>query len=242
MPSYTTNPSLAAGANFPFYGGSNLGGSSYGNSAIYGGVPMAPNPTATQGQALAGDIGNLGRIYGIAGGLNQLNEGTLTGNLSKNIPGFETLLGQEAGATGSELAGNLPQDVITQLQQQAAERGIMTGSPGSPNSNAAYLRALGLDSLQLQQQGFGNLGQMISQTPQAPLFDPSSLLVTPQQQQEAQLASNIYASAPNPQAAGQHAEALAQGTSGLPWWAAGDPGALYGTQTSPGTFHSAPYA
>lgn len=225
-----------------YYGGGSLPGSAGSYSATYGGIPNAPNPTATQGQALAGDIGNLGKIYGLAGGLNTLNENTLLGNLGKNIPGYSTLVGQEAGVTGSELAGNLPQDVITQLQQQAAERGIMTGSPGSPNNNAAYLRALGLDSLQLEQQGFGNLSTMIGQTPQAPLFDPGSLLVTPQQAQEAQTQANIFASAPIPSVAGQHAEALATGTSGLPWWASGNPGALYGTQTSPGTFHSAPYA
>lgn len=227
--------------NFASYyggGGGNLPGSATSYSATYGGIPNVPNPTATASSALAGDIGNLGKLYGLAGGINTLNENTLLGNLAKNIPGYTNLIGQEAGVTGSELAGQVPQDVITELQQQAAERGIATGSPGSPNANAAYLRALGLTSLQEQQQGFGNLGQMIGQTPQAPLFDPSSFLVTPAQQQEAQLQSNIYRSAPVPAAAAQHAEGLAAPgeESNLPWWAKGNLSALYGQQIGPNEY------
>lgn len=240
MANFSTNPSLTAFSGY--YGGGGRGaatlpGSATSYSATYGGIPNVPNPTATQGQALAGDIGNLGKLYGLAGGINSLNENTLLGNLAKNIPGYTDLISKEAGVTGSELSGNLPQDVITELQQQAAERGIATGSPGSPNANAAYLRALGLDSLQLQQQGFGDLGRMISQTPQAPLFDAQSFLVTPQQQQEAQLQSNIYRSAPVPAAAAQEAEGLASpSTNPLPWWAQNNPAALYGTETAPGQY------
>ena len=36
----------------------------------------------------------------------------------------------------------LPEDVVRQLQQQAAERGVAIGSPGSPNANAWLQQAL----------------------------------------------------------------------------------------------------
>lgn len=113
--------------------------------------------------------------------INQLNlQGQQAANAGR-IPGEQGLETQSSGMIGQELAGQLPQDVITQLQQQAAERGIATGSPGSDNSNAAYLRALGLTSLQEQQQGQQNLTAAEARNPAARVFDPTSQLLTPAQ-------------------------------------------------------------
>ena len=53
----------------------------------------------------------------------------------------------------SQLRGELPQDVINQIAQRAAERGVATGMPTAPVGNAAYLSAIGRNSLQLQQAG-----------------------------------------------------------------------------------------
>jgi hypothetical protein len=55
--------------------------------------------------------------------------------------------------TGQQLQGQVGSDVVAQLLQQAAERGIMTGQGGGPNTNAAYLAALGLTSTGQQQAG-----------------------------------------------------------------------------------------
>lgn len=53
----------------------------------------------------------------------------------------------------SQLQGQLPPDVINEIAQRAAERGVATGSPGGPGANAAYLAAIGRSSLDLVGQG-----------------------------------------------------------------------------------------
>ena len=95
----------------------------------------------------------------------------------KNLPNYANMVGSRTENISQQLRGQLPQDVINQIGQQAAERGISGGSPGSPNANAAYLRALGLNSLQMQQQGNQNLSTAIGDTPVAPLFSPGSMIV-----------------------------------------------------------------
>lgn len=94
-----------------------------------------------------------------------------------NLPNYADMVGQRTQNIGSQLKGQLPQDVINQISQQAAERGVGSGSPGSANSNSAYLRALGLNSMQLQQQGSQNLSSAIADTPVPQLFNPASLIV-----------------------------------------------------------------
>lgn len=196
-------------------------GGSY--SPIYGGIPQLPNPVATAGQAVSGDLGNLNQLLALLGGIDTSQESQLLSNISAAIPNYSALIGAESGNTSQELAGQVPQDVVNQIAQGAAERGIATGSPGSNNSNAAYLRALGLTSIGQQQTGAKNLATMTTTAPMAPLFNPSSFLVTPEQQQQEQSAQAIYNSAPIPEAAAIKAmqTASATGGSSMPWWAQG---------------------
>lgn len=65
-----------------------------------------------------------------------------------------------------QLTGQLPRDVQANINQMGAERGIATGMPGSPNANAATMKALGLTSLGLQQQGLENLNRAYQTFPQ----------------------------------------------------------------------------
>src|SRR6267142_444818 len=88
-----------------------------GYSPSYGGIPRVPNPTATQGTALRGNIGNLANIYGITSGIDTSGINTLATATQGAVPGLT-----------SRLHGDLPPDVINLLQQQAAERGISTGT------------------------------------------------------------------------------------------------------------------
>lgn len=187
----------------------------------YGGVPTMPNPTATASTAVGGNIGNLPQLETLAGGTNQFNQGQLLGQYNMAIPNYAALTQTASGNAMSELQGNVPQDVIDLLTQQAAERGITTGMPASGNANAAYLRALGLTSLGQQQAGMANLHQLTADAPVAPLFNPASMFVTPEQQQEAQYMATLLASAPQPAAAAENAISLAQppDKSGMPWWA-----------------------
>jgi hypothetical protein len=92
------------------------------------------------------------------------------------IPGGTALSTAASQNTAQELAGQLPNDVINQIGQQAAERGI-NGS----NTNADYLKALGLTSAQEQEQGQSDLTAGYARSPIAPLFDPTTMLETPYQ-------------------------------------------------------------
>lgn len=113
----------------------------------------------------------------MAGDVNDFMSGQAQNQYLKNLPNYANMVGSRTENIGQQLKGQLPQDVINQIGQQAAERGIAGGSPGSPNANAAYLRALGLNSLQMQQQGSQNLSAAIADTPVSPLFSPASMMV-----------------------------------------------------------------
>lgn len=137
--------------------------------AHYGGNQGAASPTiSAAGVVPYGDI---------SAATNQFMTGQAQMPYLANLPNYAEMLGQQTGNTLSQLKGEVPQDVVTQLQQRGAERGVATGSPGSPNSNAAYLRALGLTSLDIQKQGAANLHQNIADTPVSPLWNPASLFV-----------------------------------------------------------------
>ena len=164
-------------------GGNTLTGSTQSGAGAFGSVPTVPNPITTASQAIAGNLGNLANIYNIVQGANPL-------------------IGKQRGVASEYLSGQVPDDVVNQILQRAAERGIATGSPGSPNANAAYLRALGLTSLDLTGKGFdmaSNLGRDVYSM-ESPFF------VKPEDMQAAQLAANIYAASPNPTLAAEEAK------------------------------------
>lgn len=81
------------------------------------------------------------------------------------LPGYKNSLANIGRTIESETAGELPADVIRQIQQQGAERGIATGTAGSASGNAAYLRALGLSSLDLTNLGQANFGKALPLLP-----------------------------------------------------------------------------
>lgn len=112
--------------------------------------------------------------------------------------GYQGGLNQEMTNIGSLLKGIIPSDVLSQLYQSGAERGIGIGSPGSPNANAAMLRALGLTSLGLQEQGLGDLSKVIAQVP----IQPSQ---TTTQTTDLGAARAGYAAAPDPRLAAEQA-------------------------------------
>ena len=137
--------------------------------------PSAPLPKGlTSG---GGSYSGGGNAFGLATDVNKYMTGAAIAPYLANLPNYANLVGKRTDNIGQQLSGQLPQDVISQIQQQAAERGIATGTSGGPNANAAYLKALGLNSLQMQQQGNQNLTGAISDTPVPQLFNPASLIV-----------------------------------------------------------------
>lgn len=179
------------------------GATPFNYSSAYGGIPQVPNPAATQAGSIGGNIGNLSNLGNLATTLNTQIAGNAVLPYQLNLPQYGQNLGQAAQNTGSLLKGQIPTDVMSLINQQGAERGVATGSPGSPNANAAILRALGLTSLGLQQQGLGNFQSLVGMTPTGQQFNPASFLTSPTDQQTAQYLANLLSAAPIPSAAAQ---------------------------------------
>jgi hypothetical protein len=86
-----------------------------------------------------------------------------------------------------QLLGKLPGDVMALLGTQAGERSVASGMVGAPNAGAAYLRALGLTSLQQQQTGQQNLSAAYARNPGGRVMDAESQIITPYQQAQLDL-------------------------------------------------------
>lgn len=205
------------GTNVPVYSGgmqtSPTTGGTAGTSALpggpvsnynpaYGGIPSVPNPGGTQLDTLGNNLGALGTLGTLATGVGAASGAGAGANLGANLPGATSSLATGLGNVNQLLAGNIPDDVKKLLYQSAAERGVSMGSPGAPNTDASLLRSLGLTSLGLQGQGISQLGQLIGMTPQGPQFNPSSMLLDPNQQQMWQYLANMLKAAPIPGVAG----------------------------------------
>lgn len=151
----------------------------------YGGVPQLPKYVTDTSKVIGPDI---------------------QAQMIANLPGYQSMLRSDVTNIGSNLAGRVPTDVLSLLQQQAAERGVATGIPGSQNVDAAYLRALGLTSLQLQQLGHSQLTEAMQRT-------PIQQMQTTTTRRDLGAERAVYAAAPEPAAAA--AEALRQAQYGL---------------------------
>ncbi len=162
--------------NYRMKGFENLG------ADAYGARPVAPPITPTAGKTLPNAIRNQNVAY------NQL-------------PGYNASLGNIGANIQSETAGVLPDDVKRQLAQAAAERAVRTGTAGSENADAAYLRALGLTSLDLTGRGQAQLQSILPQLPGVGISENPNFYVNPAQQYERDLQENIFKAAPDPTAA-----------------------------------------
>lgn len=171
-----------------------------------GGQPQVPSPVDTAATVIAGNAANLPEAAALSSQVNAINQQ----QYYSNIPDYSRLSNQSSANIGDALAGKVPTSVAQNLMQSAAERGVASG--GS-NPGAGYLKNLGLTSLDQTRAGEQQLSNAVLRGTRAPFSDPSSMFVTPSAQQDAQLTSNIYASAPVPSAAA--AKAMAAAASGV---------------------------
>lgn len=155
----------------------------------------APEPRLTQsyGGSYGGTPGQISyasateTIPGISSLINQINRTAAKSAQDVRIPQGPALEKKSSANIAAQLTGEVPADVMNLLAQEGAERGVAMGSPGSPNASAAYLRALGLTSLQQQQVGEQNLTAALARNPAAPIYDPSQLVLTPYQAAQLQM-------------------------------------------------------
>jgi hypothetical protein len=212
-----------------------LTGTTQAGSGIWGTVPAASDPTATAGSAIAGNLNNLSSLGALATGIDTSAAANAIMPMQNALPGLSGSLATQMGNIGQELQGQVPQDVINQLSQASAERGVQTGQgPMSPNSNANFEQALGLTSLGLENTGQQQMQSLMASIPTGAQLNESSMLVSPQEQQSAQQAANTYASAPNPSAAGNEALMVAQAGLSMGSGTLPDGSAAPGFNTAPG--------
>jgi hypothetical protein len=110
--------------------------------------------------------------------VNEINRNSQQAANAGRIPGGAGLEEQSSGNISRALSGEIDPSVLQQLGQRSAERGIMTGSPNGPGTNAEYLRAIGLTSQDLMNQGQNWLTQADARNPGAPVYDAGNQVLT----------------------------------------------------------------
>lgn len=174
------------------------GGSGYN----YGGnLTPYSMPKATV-DTMGGGAAGIESLTKLINGINL--EGQKASNAAR-IPNNPALEQQSSQNIGSELRGELPADVVAMLGQRSAEAGAGRGMAGSPASGAAYLRALGLSSLDQMDRGQRDLSAADARNPGAPLYDPSQNILTPYQAASLQISADRNGSGYNNPGAGGYA-------------------------------------
>jgi hypothetical protein len=90
------------------------------------------------------------------------------GNVMQGMPTYEPIM--------RNISGRLQPDTTRQIAQAAAERGVGIGSYGGANDATAMLRALGLTSQDLTNQGIQQYNQTMTAVP---ALSPTNLFITP---------------------------------------------------------------
>lgn len=157
--------------------------------------------------------GNTAVLPGAQAMATQINAFNYAEQLAQTKKALEFALpggfGKLQDITRSQMAGEIPEDVQSQLLRTGASRAFAGGTAGSVFARNATLRDFGMNSMQQQAMGFQNFERLNALSPRAPLFDLSSMLFTPQQrlsfaisERDAQFQRNLLAeqveAAPDP--------------------------------------------
>lgn len=148
---------------------------------------------------------------------------------------YPNLSGANAGvssAIASQLAGQLSPSTQAAIQDAGARFGVSSGMPGSGLVRNRTVRDLGITTEQQQQRGIDNYTKAI------PVISGTQT-VRPETQFAIQDRNSVYASAPDPMAAANHAEQLYSKYLGL---ARGGGGGGGGGPQLPGRGPSSPAA
>lgn len=186
MPAFDQNSFVFGSGGGAWNPNTNYGVSSW---AKRGSAPAGV--TTNPGQAIQNSftVPKVGDIETLTKQLNDINQAAQTKALQGRIPGNPDLEKKSSANIANELAGQVPQDVINLLAQQGAERGATRGlAPDAANSSAAYLRALGLTSLDQMKTGQANLTAADARNPIAPIVDASKYTLTPDESAKINLA------------------------------------------------------
>lgn len=151
-------------------------------------IPTTPSYTPRTGGSGFYDAGTIpGSLRSLTGEVTQTNIANQQAANAARIPNAPGLEAQSSSMIEDQLLGKLPADVLALLGTQSGERSAASGMVGAPNAGAAYLRALGLTSLQQQQTGQQNLSAAYARNPGGRVMDAESQIITPYQQAQLDL-------------------------------------------------------
>jgi hypothetical protein len=194
---------------------------------VFGSKPQVAKPKltslpASQTQAVGANIAAFPGIEQLG---TQYSD-YLTQQLSSLIPNYRDILSQGGAVTGdiqsqaAKLAeGQIPQDVLDQINQSTAYESLISGTAGSGMSQALNAKTLGLTSLDLINQGANlntsaeNAAQGWARIAGSTAYNPAAMFITPAQQEAVTAQNNALmqayqqykynvAAAPDPGAAG----------------------------------------
>lgn len=157
-------------------------------------APFTPvNLDEEQRRAIAGNERNFEASSDLATRTNTYNQAELRRMLRVAIPNYDALVGKQGDVISSMLSGELPKDVVNQIQRNSAERAGAGGYGVSGMGRNLEARDLGLNSLQLVQQGLSSAERWLAGTKALSVpgqMDVASMFLSPAQRAAATVANN----------------------------------------------------
>lgn len=177
----------------------------YGRKVV---VPDYPELDDAQEEATRFNTNRLPDITELGSKVNAFNQDELERMLRHAIPNLTEINEGVGDSLASMVRGQLPKDVADLIERKSAEKAVGGGFTGSGMHRNMSARDLGLTSLELTQRGISSAERWISsarQSQTAPLYDVTSMFVSPAQQfaaKEGKYQRDLYAAqmeaAPDP--------------------------------------------
>jgi hypothetical protein len=188
-------------------------GAPYSGGTPFGQKYPVPDPLEIARRTAQGNLANLADYEAYANKIDAAQYIKMMNQIRQGNPDYDKQVLLNAGMISDELAGKIPQDVVDQLTQLGAERGVQIGSPGSPNTNAALMKAFYDTSTRQQELGAKNYLNFQASIPRTTLTDPSKFGADPNSVYTAQLLANAINASPDPEQ--RYYQELAAAQSGI---------------------------
>jgi len=135
-------------------------------------------PGVNIGQVLGESAANAPRAREMEAERNAFNRAQLLESLGIQVPGYQEAQAKRAENALALLRGELPPDVLAQVQRKAAGQAVQGGYAGSAAGRNLVARDIGRTSLDLANLGGQQFANILGTTPLAPL---ANYEFTPQQ-------------------------------------------------------------
>ena len=147
------------------------------------------NPTPTTGQGAFGEVPGQTAL-----------PPSIWDQLNSNIPDYGAMTTAATGDIQSQLNGQLSPSTMTNIENQAASRGVSLGQPNSALSNEIGMNLTGTTTEGLEQQGLGNYNTFTGTV--------GSEQQNPALMSEISQSNAVLAAAPDPSASASYSQSL----------------------------------